>query len=80
MDAFRQPDRFYQFLIACEADAKGRTDRTTIDYVQAGRFREAYELAKAVAVAPLIAAGATGEVLGQRLHQARVKAIEQAFH
>ncbi len=80
MDAFRQPDRFYQFLIACEADAKGRTDRTTIDYVQAGRFREAYELAKAVAVAPLIAAGATGEVLGRRLHQARVKAIEQAFH
>jgi tRNA nucleotidyltransferase (CCA-adding enzyme) len=79
MDAFRQPDRFYQFLIACEADAKGRTDRTTIDYVQAGRFREAYELAKAVEAAPLIAAGATGEVLGQRLHQARVRALEQAF-
>ncbi len=79
MDAFRQPDRFDQFLIACEADATGRGDCKSIDYAQAGRFRKAYEIAKAVDVAPLIAAGASGEALGQRLHQARVKALEQVF-
>ncbi len=79
MDAFRQPDRFYQFLIACEADAKGRIHHTPLHYGQAARFQEAYDLAKAVEVAPLIAAGATGEVLGQRLHQARVRAIEGSF-
>lgn len=80
MDAFRQPDRFAQFLIACEADAKGRTDREHIDYVQAAKFHTAYQCAKAVDVTPLIHAGAQGAVLGQRLHQARIRAIEQALH
>ena len=39
LDAFRRPDRFDQFLLACEADARGRKGKEQMDYPQAGLFR-----------------------------------------
>lgn len=76
LDAFRQPKRFEKFLIACEADAKGRTGREEISYPQAARMREALQVAKAVRIQPLIDAGLAGAALGVRLHQQRARAIE----
>jgi tRNA nucleotidyltransferase (CCA-adding enzyme) len=79
LDVFRQPERFEKFLLACEADAKGRTGRETIDYPEANRMREAYRIAKAVEIKPLIDQGFEGAALGAKLHQARVSALEEAF-
>jgi len=76
LDAFRQPERFEKFLLACEADARGRAGLETAQYPQAARMRRAYQVAKAVSVQPLIAMGLEGAVLGERLHQERVRAIE----
>ncbi len=34
LDAFRRPERLDKFLLACEADARGRTGLETLDYPQ----------------------------------------------
>ena len=39
LDAFRRPQRFQQFLLACEADARGRTGFEDRAYPQADYFR-----------------------------------------
>ena len=44
LDAFRRPMRFKQFLLACEADSRGRTGYEKRDYPQAALF-EQYRLA-----------------------------------
>lgn len=79
LDAFRKPKRLEQFLIACQADANGRLGREEKKYPQAERLREAYEIAKAVDIKPLIEAGLAGVELGQKLRQKRIKAIKEAF-
>ena len=47
-DAFRRPGRFDQFLIACEADARGRAGLENRSYEQAGYFRGAFAAASAI--------------------------------
>jgi tRNA nucleotidyltransferase (CCA-adding enzyme) len=47
-DAFRRPERFEQFLVACEADARGRTGFEQRDYGQAAHLRAAFAAAAAV--------------------------------
>lgn len=47
-DAFRRPERFEQFLLACEADARGRTGFERRDYRQAAHLRSALAAAAAV--------------------------------
>lgn len=76
VDAFRRPVRFQQFLLACEADARGRPGFEHQAYPQRERFLQAYQAAEAVSVEPLLAQGLSGAALGQALHQARLKAIK----
>lgn len=77
LDAFRKPKRFEKFLLACEADARGRTGFEDSEYPQKERMREAYLAAKQVDIQPLVAEGFTGEVLKNKIHQQRVTAISR---
>jgi tRNA nucleotidyltransferase (CCA-adding enzyme) len=79
LDAFRQPERFEKFLMACEADARGRTGREESPYPQADRMRKALQVAKAVLIKPLMDEGLEGAALGSKLHQERARAIAKAF-
>jgi tRNA nucleotidyltransferase (CCA-adding enzyme) len=47
-DAFRRPKRFEQFLLACEADARGRLGLEERRYPQADYLRGAFAAAAAV--------------------------------
>jgi tRNA nucleotidyltransferase (CCA-adding enzyme) len=47
-DAFRRPERFEQFLVACEADARGRTGFEQRNYGQAAHLRDAFVAAAAI--------------------------------
>ena len=47
-DALRRPERFAEFLLACEADMRGRTGFEARAYPQAGRLRAALAAAQAV--------------------------------
>lgn len=75
-DAFRRPERFEQFLIACEADARGRTGLENRRYGQADYLRSA--LAAAVSVdSAAIAAGHTGQNIPKAIRKARLEALRQ---
>lgn len=72
LDAFRQRDALEPFLLACEADARGRTGLEERPYPQADYLRAAHQAALSVPVAPLLNQGFKGELLGRALREARV--------
>ena len=74
-DAFRRPERFEQFLLACEADARGREGLQDQDYPQADRLRKSLAAARGVDPQSLDLGELNGEQIKEQLRQARVKAI-----
>ncbi len=76
-DALRRPERFADFLLACEADARGRKGLEQRDYSQRAFFAAARERAAAVALTPAEREGLSGEQIGQELRRRRVAAIEE---
>ena len=68
-DAFRRRDRFAKFLLACEADARGRTGLEDRPYPQAAYLAGALDAASAVVTADVIAELA-GEKDGQKISEA----------
>lgn len=77
LDAFRKPKRFEKFLVACEADFKGRTGFEYLDYPQADRMRQAYLATQQVDIQALMAQGFEGEALKNKIHQHRAQAIKK---
>jgi tRNA nucleotidyltransferase (CCA-adding enzyme) len=75
-DALRRPGRFAEFLLACEADARGRLGFEEREYPQRAYFARACELAAAVALTPEERSGMSGEQIGQELRRRRVAAVE----
>lgn len=75
LDAFRRPERFEGFLLACAADARGRAGRADDGYPQADYLRACRAAAAAVPVAPLAQRGLKGPRLGEALRAARLEAI-----
>jgi len=77
-DAFRRPQRFDDFIIACEADFRARNNLSSEEncYPQATRLRQALALAAAVEVGPLIDQGLKGPAIKSALHDLRVQALE----
>ena len=77
LDAFRRPDRFENFLVACEADARGRKGLEEENYPQADRMRVALKAATEVTAEPFLDEGLAQEALGEAIRQARIKAIKK---
>jgi tRNA nucleotidyltransferase (CCA-adding enzyme) len=76
LDAFRRPDRFEKFLLACEADARGRQGFEDQPYPQAGYLRRARDAAAAVDASAFHEAQMSGQEIGERLHSERIAAID----
>ncbi|HSN51300.1 MAG TPA: multifunctional CCA addition/repair protein [Woeseiaceae bacterium] len=75
-DAFRRPRRFEQFLLACEADARGRTGLEDRNYTQTDLLRGALAAAAAVDAAA-IARGFEGGAIGEAIRRERLAAVER---
>lgn len=75
LDAFRRPDRFAEFLLCCEADARGRTGLEKRPYPQAEYFARALNACTNIKISDLLEQGFEGAELGQKLHQERVRAV-----
>jgi tRNA nucleotidyltransferase (CCA-adding enzyme) len=75
-DAIRRPGRFSDFLLACEADARGRKGLEDRDYPQRAFFELARERVSAVALTPDERQGKSGEQIGLELRKRRLAAIE----
>lgn len=75
-DVYRRPQRFEEFICACEMDARGRKGLEQRDYPQADYLRGAAAAARAVQVQPLVQQGLTGQALGEALKGERLKALK----
>jgi len=78
-DAFRRPERFEQFLLACEADARGRTGLEDRTYPQADRLREALQVAAAVSADDVAGEDLDGPAIGRAIRAARIGALREAL-
>lgn len=75
-DVYRRPQRFEEFIAACEMDARGRLGLEERDYPQAAYLRGAADAARAVAVQPLVEKGFTGQGLGEAIKRERLNALK----
>ncbi len=75
VDAFRRPERFEKFLLACEADARGRTGFENRPYPQGDYFRAAYQAASNVDISDLTNGGLSGQEIGKEIASRRQRAI-----
>lgn len=74
-DAFRRPERFEQFLLCCEADARGRTGFNERDYPQANFFRAALSAAQQVDSTSIQACGLSGQAFGDEVNRQRLQQL-----
>ena len=77
-DIYRRPERFEQFLAACEMNAAADSDEQR--FPQADYLRAAASAARAVAVKPLLDQGLQGAELGKALAAARLEALRLHCH
>lgn len=75
-DVYRRPQRFEEFIAACEMDARGRKGLEDRGYPQADYLRGAASVARGVAVQPLLEKGFKGPELGEALKRERLKALK----
>lgn len=73
-DAFRRPQRFEQFLLSCEADARGRTGLEKRSYPQADYLRGALHAASGID-AGAIARGSEPAKIAEMIRSARIGAL-----
>lgn len=74
-DVYRRPQRFEEFIVACEMDARGRKGFEDRSYPQAEYLRGAAEAARQVAVQPLLDQGYQGQELGEALKRERLDTL-----
>ncbi len=78
-DALRRPERFNRFLLACEADARGRTGLEDRPYPQATLLRRARDAAARVGTESIDTAGLAGAEIGRALETRRIDAVRAAL-
>jgi len=78
LDAFRRPQRFEEFLLACEADSRGRPGYEDQQFEQPTIFRRAYAAAAAIDAGALAKQGLKGKAVATELARQRLAAIQQA--
>jgi tRNA nucleotidyltransferase (CCA-adding enzyme) len=74
-DAFRRPERFDNFLMCCESDARGRTGFEARAYPQANYFRGALTSCQTIDAKAISARGFMGKAFGDEIHRLRVIAL-----
>ena len=79
LDAFRRPERFKQFLIACECDSRGRAGYENKDFSQAKYFFNALEITKEIDIDTLKNKGLEGKTLGLAIKEERIKILKESI-
>ena len=78
LDAFRQPRRLPQFLLACTADKRGRKGMENVPYPQAAYLTALFHAALEPKAQTLLDRGLEGADIGVALRDERLKAITSA--
>ncbi len=77
LDAFRKPERFEKFLLASEADARGRTGYENKEFPQGDFFRQALVVSKDVDIDELRALGFENMALANKIRDVRIKSVAE---
>lgn len=77
LDVFRQSTLVDDFVVACEADYRGRKGLQDRPYPQGDYLKRAYLAVADIRARDLDLSGVSGPEVGERLRQARVEAITQ---
>ncbi len=77
MLALRQPQRFAELLLACEADAHGRLGFEDSAYLQTDYLRAAASAALEIDNAQVLADGHSGAAIGTELKRRRIQRLTQ---
>lgn len=82
LDAFRRPERLDKFLLACEADARGRTGLEERDYPQRGYLRAILNATTGIDNKAVIAGSSAGpkEAIAQERLRVITDSIETLRH
>ena len=75
LDAYRKPERFEKFLLASEADARGRTGYENKDYPQGNYLRQALTVTKDIDIDELRSLGYENMALANKIREVRIKAV-----
>lgn len=81
-DALRRPERFEQFLLCCEADAKGRTGFEKRHYPASPWLRTVLQRLRDTDISDLVDSGLTGQKLGNAIEQryiARISELKEQY-
>lgn len=80
LGAYKTDNSLADFLLACEADAKGRTDFEEKPYPQAELISNAAIAANAIDNTEIINSGLKGPEFGEALRRLRIKAITEVIN
>ncbi len=78
-DALRRGERFAQFLLACEADARGRLGLELQPYPQRALLQQALAAARSIDIPALLRQQTDPQAIASSIRQARVQAIAAAL-
>lgn len=76
-DGLRRPEQLEAFLLACEADARGRLGLEDRPYPQADYLRRAREIAAGVTAAQFQAQGLEGKAIGEAMTAEQVRLLDE---
>ena len=76
-DAIRQPQRFKEFLLACECDSRGRTGFENEPFLAADYWMRLLEAAQGVDAGAVAKLHTEPEKIKQAVFEARVEAIKR---
>lgn len=79
LDAIRQPDRFYAFLQACEADARGRTGLESCQTLAADLMRKILAAAQSVDAGAVAFGQSDHEKIKVAVFEARLAAVKEVL-
>ena len=80
LGAFKADNTLREFLLACEADAKGRTGFEDAPYPQAEMLKLAAKAAASVDTSAILNSELQGEKIGEAIRRLRIKAISEVIN
>lgn len=76
LDAYRKPERFQQWMLACEADARGRPGYEDRAMEQPERLRKAWQVCRQVEAREFVQRGLQGTAIAEALREERIRRIK----
>ena len=76
LDAWRRPERYEKFILACEADSRGRPGYENRELPQSDFLRQALAVTKNINVQELVRQGYEKQALANKIHDVRVSRIK----